>query len=230
MQAKDVMTSPAVTISPETTVREIAQTLLNKRISAVPVVTGDGRPVGIVSEGDLMRRVETGTVRRPWWLSWLVEEPESRARDYVKSHGTLARDVMSADVVTVAADMPLEKIAPLLEQHRIKRVPVVDVAGTVIGVVSRANLLHGLAVRKTPTPQSNDDASLREALVAAVQETGIDTHLITMTVTDGVAEIWGSVRSKDEQRALRVAAEAVPGMTKIDNRVGLIPRGLLPAS
>ena len=154
MQAKDIMTSPAVTIGPETTVRDAAKTMLAKNISAVPVVGADGKLAGIVSEGDLMRRVETGTARHPWWLSWVVDEPEDRARDYIKSHGTLARDVMTSRVVTVAADTPLGQIARLLEKHRIKRVPVVDAGGAVVGIVSRANLLQGLTVQQSAAPVS----------------------------------------------------------------------------
>ncbi len=226
MQAKDVMTTPVVTIAPDTTVPDIAKTMLAKSISAVPVVA-DGKLVGIVSEGDLMRRVETGTERHAWWLTYLVDEPEERAKTYVKSHGKLARDVMTPKVLTVTPTTPLEDIAPLLDKHRIKRVPVVDANGALVGIVSRANLLHGLTVRKTPKPVSADDENLREALIDAINDTGIDYHLVTMVVADGEAHLWGSVQTENEKRALEVAVENTPGLKSIDNRVGLLPRGLL---
>ena len=229
MQAKDVMTSPVVTIRPDTTVQAIVKTLLEKNISAVPVVDGEGKLAGIVSEGDLMRRVETGTEIHSWWLSLLFDEPEARARAYLKSHGTRALDVMTLEVVTVAPEMPLERIAPLLEKHRIKRVPVVDGNGVPVGVVSRANLLQGLAVRRTPTPVSADDHELRASLLAAINDTGIDTHLVTLTVTEGVAHMWGSVQSKAEQRALQVAVETMPGLKGVDDKIGILSRAALPS-
>src|SRR3990172_6234919 len=104
MQAKDVMTTPVVTVTLDTPVATIAKRLIKRRISAVPVAEADGQVVGIVSEGDLMRRPESGGERHPsWWLA-LLAEPQTQAREYVKSQGGRARDVMTRDVVTVAED------------------------------------------------------------------------------------------------------------------------------
>src|SRR3972149_2283575 len=152
MHAKDVMTTQVVTVSLDAPVAEIAKQLVQRRISAVPVVDADGRPVGIVSEGDLMRRPETGGERHPsWWLA-LVAEAETQDREYVKSHGGRARDVMTRDLVTVTEEASLEEIATLLEKHRIKRVPVVR-EGKLVGIVSRANLLQGIVARQcVPQP------------------------------------------------------------------------------
>ena len=146
MKAKDVMTTEVVYADPESSVRAIARTLLKHRISGVPVADHDGRVIGIVSEGDLMRRPESETVRpRSWWLE-LMETPEDRASQYLKSHGLTARDVMTREPITVAEDTPLEEIAMLLEQKAIKRVPVLR-DGKLVGIVSRADLLHGLVAR-----------------------------------------------------------------------------------
>ena len=114
MLARDVMTANVVAVAPETDVREIAKLLLENRISAVPVIDGEGRLVGIVSEGDLMRRPETGTMHpTPWWL-WLLVLPEDQARKYVKTHGHHAREVMTSRLITIGENAPLEEIADVL--------------------------------------------------------------------------------------------------------------------
>ena len=228
MQAKDVMTAPAITVGPDTSVEEVARVLLDKRVSAVPVVEAAGALVGIVSEGDLMRRAESGTEgRRSWWLSLVGQEPDARARAYVKTHGRHAKDIMSPRVAMVTTATPLQDIAAILEKRHIKRVPVVDEAGRVVGIVSRANLLHGLTVsmaRKAPAP--GDDA-LRTALLAAIGDSVVDAHLVTTVVRDGVASLWGMVQTEDEKNAVRVAVENTPGLAAVDNQVGVLPRRFL---
>lgn len=219
MQARDVMTTNVITVSPETTVREVAQCLLERGISAVPVVDAGGRLLGIVSEGDLMRRRETGTERKhSWWLD-LVSSTEEQARDYVKSHGTRARDVMTRNLVTVTEDASLEAIATLLEKHHIKRVPVVK-DGRVVGIVSRANLLRGLiAAQQQPAAPSGNDRALRDAVIRAIEETGARTHLVSVMVSAGKVQLWGAVDSKDEKDAVRVAAENVPGVQAVEENL-----------
>src|SRR6266536_3997807 len=148
MQARDVMTTRVVTVEPDTAIEEVAKRLFENRISAVPVVEGDGRLVGIVSEGDLMRRPESGMERRPsWWLSFLLL-PEQSAASYVKAHGRHAKDVMTRNVIMVEDSARIEGIAEILEKHGIKRVPVIR-EGKLVGIVSRADLLHGLVARQT---------------------------------------------------------------------------------
>ncbi|MCT8973692.1 CBS domain-containing protein [Microbaculum marinisediminis] len=223
MLARDVMTRDVVTVGPETSVRDIARQLVTSRISAVPVVDDGGQLVGLVSEGDLMRRPETGAERHPsWWLR-LLAEPETSARDYVKSHGLSARDVMTRDVVTIAEDASLEDVATLLEGHRIKRVPVIR-DGKIVGIVSRANLLHGLVARGPVKAPSLDDRALRDALDKAVAETGIRKEFINIVVNDGVVRLWGAVETNAEKQALRVAAEGTPGVTGVEDHVGVLPQ------
>ena len=166
MKAQDVMTAPVVTVAPEAPVPEIAALLIERQISAVPVVDG-GAVVGIVSEGDLLRRGETRTERRrPGWLEMLLNR-DIQAAGFVKEHGTCARDVMTADVIAVAPDTDLAEIARILERRRIKRVPVID-KGRLVGIVSRANLLRGLvAYRHSP---AGLDAKSDPDLARAVEE------------------------------------------------------------
>src|SRR5690349_1899267 len=147
MNAADVMISNVITVGPAAQLQDVAETLLKNRISAMPVVTADGKLVGIVSEGDLMRRVETATGRRrSWWLAMLTGR-EVLAAEYVKEHARKVSDVMTHEVITVKPETPLYDIATTLERNGIKRVPVVK-DGKVVGIVSRANLLQALATHR----------------------------------------------------------------------------------
>lgn len=220
MLARDVMTTAVRTVSPETDVGEIARLLLDSHISAVPVLTGDGSLVGIVSEGDLMHRAEAGTRRRPsWWLR-LLATPEEPAVRYLREFGRHARDVMSTNLITVEPDTPLTDIAALLEKHHIKRVPVMD-AGRLVGIVSRANLLRGVATWTRPSGVHIDDAALRTTLLAALEEAELPMHLINITVTAGVVEFWGVVDSMVQIEAARATAEAAAGVVRLENHLVL---------
>ena len=226
MRAQDLMTTSVVTVGPDASVREIATKLLENRISALPVVDNDGQILGIVSEGDLMRRPEIGTGRRhSWWLA-LFEEG-ARANEYIKSHGNLARDVMTRDLVTVPPDTSAGEIAALLERNRIKRVPVLD-DGKLVGIVSRANLLHGLTGLAPTAAPSKDDNEIRANLIDAFSEAGIQSHLITLVVRDGAVSLFGSVRSENEKEAVRVAFENVDGITGVEGEVSVISDAVVP--
>lgn len=222
MLARDVMTSPPITITPDTPVNEIAELLLNNRISAVPVLDAAGRIVGIVSEGDLLRRADADTERRrSGWLELLLDRNVTAA-DFVKTHGTHARDVMTQDVVTITPDTNLAEIASLLERRRIKRVPVVE-AGKVVGIVSRANLLRGLVAqpRAEGTVEVRaQDSEIRRRLDSVLQDIhGVDLRRINVVVKDGAVFLWGTVKSDNQRRALMVAAESVPGVIRVEDNL-----------
>ena len=221
MRAKDVMTAPAVVIAPDTAVEEIAKLLLKRGISAVPVIGPDGRLAGIVSEGDLMRRVESGTERtRSWWLS-VFGDADAQAREYAKSHGRRAADVMTRKVVTVTEDATLAQIAELLERHRIKRVPVLR-EGKVVGIVSRANLLHGLASQPAvapPAPRADD--TLRERIEDEMRRAGVDTVFVNVVVGDAAVHLWGIVPTMAQLEAAGIAAETVAGAIPVSNHLSV---------
>lgn len=217
MKAKDIMTTQVVTVRPDTSVTAIAQKLIDHKISAVPVTDGAGRIVGIVSEGDLLHRVETGTARRQrsWWLS-LLTSGTADAAEYIKSHGKHATDVMTRDVITVDEDTSLSEIAEILESRRIKRVPVLK-RGVLVGIVSRANLVQGLAtLRGTVPDKAPSDTRIRESILAEVEHASWASLTLTnMTVSGGVVELWGIVGSESEKRAWQVAAENIAGVKKV---------------
>lgn len=225
MQVADVMTTDVVTVTADTTVDEIVKTLLQHNVSAVPVVDEKNAVVGLVSEGDLMRRVrEDEAPRKSWWLE-LLAAPENPLEEFVKTRGRHAREVMTKEVVTVPEDMPLGQVARLLEKKRIKRVPVVR-DGKLVGIVSRSNLLQGLgtvpeAALATPSP---DDRTLRDQVIAAVAEVpGATLSMVNATVSDGVVSIWGITDSDAQEDAIRVAVENVPGVRSVDVHMGRIP-------
>ncbi len=219
MNAEDIMTSPVVAVGPETTVHEIAALLLERRISAVPVVE-KGRLVGLVSEADLLHRHEIGTdcVARDgsWWLR--LFSADRSLEDYVKSHARKARDVMTREVVSVAPDTPVADIARLLESRGIKRVPVLR-GKRLIGIVSRANLMQALAVdkRSIKPARPTDDKTIRERLLAELERQPWWRMSSNLVVTDGVVHYWGIIDAEDERQAARVAAENVPGVRKVED-------------
>jgi CBS domain-containing protein len=228
MQAKDIMTTRVHTVRPETTVAEIAALLLANHISAVPVVDEDNHVLGIVSEGDLMRRPESQTVRhRSWWLAlWTL--PEERAVEYAKAHGRHAGDVMTRNVVSIDEDTPLDAIAALLETHRIKRVPVVH-DGRLVGIVSRANLLHGLT-HAAPAGEAADGAdnrTIRERVMAQLlDDLGVGPGRVNAMVADGVVDLWGEADSEEEKRAIFIAAENTPGVRQVNDHIFVLSPSL----
>jgi CBS domain-containing protein len=222
MLARDVMTSPVVSVTPDTDVAETARLLLDNRISAAPVVERDGKLVGIVSEGDLMRRPESGTERRSsWWLS-LFADAEAQARAFVKANSRLVSDVMTRQLVTVSEDTPLEKVADLLERHRIKRVPVTR-NGELVGIISRADLLHGLVARQDAAAVTADDRSIKDAVERALAAARIDRRFLKVVVSGGVVRVWGVVDTPEQRDAVRVAAENAPGVKTVHCNVDAVP-------
>jgi CBS domain-containing protein len=221
MLAKDVMTSAVITVAPQTPVPEVANLLLARAISAAPVVDAAGRVLGIVSEGDLINRVDGGGRRRgSWWLE-LVRPAEEQARDFLKLHGQRAEDVMTREVISVTEDTPLAEIARLLEKHRVKRVPVLR-DGRLVGIVSRANLLHGLAHAPRAQPVAQTDREVREALLKALAAAGLPMHQLNITVKDGVAALWGWVDAEVQREAARAAAEETPGVERVQNELNVM--------
>jgi CBS domain-containing protein len=227
MHVADVMTARVITVSSETDVQEIARLLLEHNISAVPVVDDSGKVLGIVSEGDLMRRVDSDEgQRKSWWLR--IFAGGSSASDYIKTHARKAHEIMTRDPITITEDEPLHRVARLLEKHHIKRVPVVR-DGKLVGIVSRANLLRGFSATApdVETPITSDDRQIRDAILKEVDEnTGVWVDRINVIVTAGVVQLWGLVESQEEKTAVEVAAENTPGVKSVENNLGMMPRGV----
>jgi len=208
MKARDVMVSPVITVKPSSSVKEVATTLLERRISAVPVVDDQGKLVGIISEGDLMHRSEAGTERqRSWWLlGWTGDE--TLATEYVKAHARKVADVMTRNVITATPETPLHEIAALLERNSIKRVSIVK-DGQLVGIVSRANLIQAVASTRKELEITLSDTTIRDKLLAHLtSQEWAHTSLLNVTVSGGVVNLWGITNSDAERMAIRVAAES----------------------
>jgi CBS domain-containing protein len=222
------MVRAVATTTPEATVETVARLMINLRISGVPVLDRNGRLVGIVTEGDLLRRAETGTERRYSRWSERFSANSRLAAEYIKSHARRVEDIMTREVVSVEQLASLAEIAELMETRRIKRVPVVH-AGKIVGIVSRADLLQVLASGGATTASEDSDRMIRERLLAELrkQEWANPTES-NVVVSDGVVHFWGTVGSEEERRALRVVAENIPGVRSIEDHTISGPRYLTP--
>jgi CBS domain-containing protein len=234
MRAMDVMTTPVITVTSDTTVQDLAKLLSEKGISGVPVVENGDRLVGVVSEGDLLHRAETGTERRlqrrrSWWLDSLAAEEEA-AREYVKEHGRLVRDIMSTEVITVPDTADLADVAMLLETKRIKRVPVTH-DGKLVGIISRANLVRALATTSSAPAivADADDRSIREQLLNELRgQRWANIWAADIMVRDRVVHIWMSDDQPEaEKQALRIAAENISGVRRVEEHI--VPAPVIPA-
>jgi predicted transcriptional regulator len=197
---------------------------VHHRISAVPVVSGDRHLIGIVTQTDLVHRSETGTEkRRKWWLE-IFADPDVRAREYVKSHGRKARDIMTRVVVSVPPNASLGEVADVLDSQRIRQVPVVS-KGTIVGMISRADIVRKLAETKAVVSDAGaDNGALQEAIWEQIRaQPWLKAALVNLTVRDGVVELYGAVDSSEQRQALRVLVEGVPGVRKVEDHVGLLP-------
>jgi CBS domain-containing protein len=220
MKAADVMTRNVVSVKPEMTVLQAARMMLQHHISGLPVVDDDGKLVGILSEGDFLRRRETATERRrSRWLEFLMG-PGKIASEYTHSHGNKVAEVMTQDVATVAEDAPLEAIVELMERRRIKRVPVMH-GHTIVGIVTRSNLMHAMVSLARATPkEAQGDATIREQLQAEMErQQWAPIATTNVVVHDGVVELWGVVVDERQREALKVAAENTPGVKAVKDHM-----------
>ena len=225
MQAKDIMTTDVVTVGPAAEAAEVARLMLQRRISAVPVVDGKRRVLGIISEGDLIRRAEGGAeLRRSRWLVLLAD----RTAEFIKAYGTRAKDLMTRDVITVPEEATLVEIAQVLEAHRIKRVLVVR-NGRLVGIVSRADVLRGLASLSPARAErpSADDRQIRDGILALLkQRSDASTRFVSVIVVGGAVYLWGTAESEQDRVAIRIAAENVAGVKAVHDFLGCLPEVL----
>jgi CBS domain-containing protein len=225
MKAKNIMTTELFTARPDATVREIAVTMAEKGISAVPVLDR-GKVVGIVSEGDLLHRQELGTERHRTRLSWvkLLEDEEAMAAFEAKEHGMSARDIMTCNVIGVAEDASMGEIADTLEKNNIKRLLVMR-GDKLVGVVSRANIVRAIAARPEGAnePTSSDDDELRFKILETLENMrGTSPWLTTVIVSDGVVFLYGTVEDEAMRDPSRIAIEKIPYVVDVQEHRGIL--------
>ena len=220
MKAQDVMTWHVSTIGPDDSLSKAVRIMLQNEISGLPVLDADGKLIGMITEGDLLRRAETTTQRRrPRWIEFFAG-PGRMAEEYVHTHGRKVSELMTTDPVSVTEDTPLEEIVTLMEKRRIKRVPVVR-GDKLAGIVSRANLLHALArLSAEVKPAQADDRTIRDRLLNDLKrEPWAPLGTLDIIVRGGVVDLWGSITDERERNALVVAAENVPGVKAVHDHL-----------
>jgi CBS domain-containing protein len=209
MKVRDVMTTKVVSVSPDNSVKRVARIMLDKHVSGLPVVDDEGKLVGLISEGDLLRRSELGldVIAAPGQSA----SSEERASAYVKSHAWKVADVMSRDVVTVDEETDLSHAATLMAENGVKRLPVIR-NGKLVGIVSRADLLHAIATARLDDTAPGDEAIRRSIVTRLNEDIGLNSGNVTVTVVDGLVHLWGTASSPASRKAACVIADGVRGV------------------
>jgi CBS domain-containing protein len=219
MRAHQIMTRNVITVLPETPIVEAARRLLENHVSGLPVVDFSGKLIGMVSEGDFLRRAEIGTQRkRPRWLQYFLS-PNDVASDFVHERGRKVEDVMTRDPVTADEDTPLDEMVRLMENNHIKRLPVMR-GDTLVGLVTRANLLQAVAsvARDIPDPTADDD-HIRDRIIRTLEATDWRPTGLRVTVRNGVVHLHGIIINENARRATIVAAENTAGVKEVHDHL-----------
>jgi CBS domain-containing protein len=219
MKVADIMTRDVFCVPPDALVRDVARLMMEHRISGVPVVDGERRVLGVVSERDLLRRPEIGTDREErGWLSMLVSD-EIRVRDFAKSRGRSAREVMTQPAICVTAQTSLEEALDVMERHGIKRLPVLE-QGRLAGLMSRADVVKAW-LRQQARPPSESDRELRERVVARLRSLAwTKSARINVEAEEGVVRLWGTVASTTQRDAIVVAVSSLDGVKDVQAYLG----------
>ena len=219
MRAHQIMTRAVITVSPETTILEAANIMLQRHVSGLPVIDAAGKLVGIISEGDLIRRPEIGTLKkRGRWLGFLTG-PGKLATDFVHEQGRKVGEVMTASPLTITEDTALAEIADLMERNNVKRLPVIR-GNALVGIVSRANLLQAVAslAREVPDPTADDD-HIRNRIFAALEKQDWCPFGLNVIVRDGIVHLSGVITDERSRQAAIVAAENIEGVKKVHDHL-----------
>jgi CBS domain-containing protein len=217
MKAQEVMSSQVVSVTPDATILHAARLMLQHRFSGLPVVDAGGKLLGIVSEGDFLRRTETGTVRRrPRWVEFFIG-PGPLAAEYTHAAGRRVADVMTRDVVTVTEETELQDVVALMERHRVKRLPVLR-NGRLVGIVTRQNLLRALIGRISTIQPLAEDAAIREHLLAELARHSWAPS-IDVSVEKGRVKLSGTIFDGRQREAVHVAAQSIPGVKGIEDEI-----------
>jgi CBS domain-containing protein len=222
MLVRDIMSREVMTVTPDTPVPALAALFADRGISGVPVVEADGSLIGLVTEGDLIRRLVAENEQPRSWLSRMFGSSPQQAHQYAQVHGQRARDVMSTQLQVLSEDDTVSHAAALLEKHHIRRLPVVK-NGKLLGILSRADLMRAVLAPVAKTEIAVSDKEIREQVRKAMRKQAwADSYLIFADVADGVVTFHGFSRSADVERALRVLGESVPGVKEV--RLDLVPK------
>ncbi len=229
MLARDLMSTGLLTFLPDMGLEAAARAMAERGVSGAPVVRDDGLLVGIITEGDLIKRLADPASPKAGWFASLFRAPETEAARFARIHGRTVKDAMTMDVASVGEDATAEQIAHIMESRGVRRVPVLR-DGVLVGVVSRADLLRAIIIGESGTATARSDAEIRRALSIALRaQPWFDRQLMFFDVADGVVRLHGFCGSEDIRRALRVLAEGLPGVMRVETDFSAPPPFLLGA-
>ena len=220
MQAQEIMTRQVITVRSDTPLQDAINAMLTHGVSGMPVVDEQGRPLGMLSESDLLRRTELDTERRrPRWLAFLVG-PGKLAEEYTHTHGRVVADVMTDKLYSVAPDTPLQDVVQLMERRRVKRVPVLQ-NGQLVGIISRTTLLRALALAAPALPPgTRSDEEIRQRLARELASTEwAPRSMVDPVVQNGAVHLYGTILDEREREALCVAARNTPGVKEVHDQL-----------
>src|ERR1700738_948750 len=219
MRAHQIMTRPVITVTPETPIVEAANTMLRRHVSGLPVVDATGKLVGIISEGDFIRRSEIGTQRKRGRFLKFILGPGGQATDFVHEHGGKVGEIMTPEPLTITEDGDLEEIVELMEKNNVKRLPVTR-GDRIVGIVSRANLLQAVASLARPIPDPHAaDHHIRTRIINALEKKDWCPFGLSVIVRDGIVHLSGVITEERSRQAAVVAAENVTGVKKVHDHL-----------
>jgi CBS domain-containing protein len=210
MRVKEIMNQEVVSVTPDTPLREVAAVLVEHRFSGLPVRDESGQVVGVVSEADILRR-ERGTVERPRrLLGWLLEP--AVAADNERALARTAGEAMTTPAITIEQYAPVAEAARRMLGHGINRLPVVNVTGDLIGIVSRADLVRAFA-----RSDAEIEREIREVVIG--KSMWMDPTSVSAAVTAGDVLLTGEVDRRSEAETLALLTERVPGVLSVQSDV-----------
>lgn len=218
--AHQIMTREVITVKTDVSILDAASLMLQHHISGLPVVDDTGTLIGIVSEGDFIRRIEIGT-QSPCirWLDFIMGAGKS-ALDYVHEHGRKVGEIMTRDDLSTATeDMPLEELVRLMGRRNVRRVPIVR-GKTPVGIVTRSDLLRAVAslARDVPDPTADDD-HIRDRVIESIEQNEWHPVQLGVTVRDGIVHLSGMITDEWFRQATIVAAENVSGVKRVHDHL-----------
>ncbi|MGY3534469.1 CBS domain-containing protein [Bradyrhizobium sp. USDA 4452] len=219
MRAGEIMARNVISIDSEADLAEAASLMLRHHVSGLPVVNRQGELVGVLSEGDFLRRSEIGTQRkRARWLELIIGAGEA-AESYVREHGRKVSEIMTTAPITVDERATLTEIVGIMERNNIKRVPVVR-DDKLIGIVSRSNLMQAAASLSGREPDpNNSDEQIRMRIIDEIESKDWCPSGFNVIVKDGIVHLSGMITEERYRSAAVVAAENVRGVVKVHDHL-----------
>jgi CBS domain-containing protein len=224
------MTTDVVSVPPDVPVSAIVELLAERALPGVPVIDLDRVLLGMVTEGDLLRRLALSDEPQLGWFRGLFDNHDHAADRYARAYGATAGDVMTTKLWTVGEDTSAAQAARMLGEHKVRRLPVLR-NGELVGMVSRADLLRGLLPRVMgEASAATSDEAIHAAISASMrQQVWAKAPQLTYAVRDGVVDLQGIHRSAATRRALSRLIASIPGVRRVVDNATEMPPGSMSA-